>query len=248
MVDFEDNSFNESSCSKDVKVESTADTEGIGKCSSNYIYYALFSYTYMFVLVIDEEMDHQDPIDEFDQVGSSSYQRRTQHTVHKPTFKCKHCPKTYKMLKHFEQHSATHQSSTHKCSLCPKTYHSADKLANHTKHFHPSAEPATYVCEECGKVCATNGSLKEHRIVHSDAKPFKCAFCPKSFKNMPRLRTHEDIHNATQYICPHCGLQLNTKITLKMHLVVHSDKKQYKCEVCGNEYKRVKALKVLLYY
>jgi hypothetical protein len=42
---------------------------------------------------------------------------------------------------------------------------------------------------------------------------------PKKFKNLPRLKTHEDIHNNTQYICNICGISLNTKRTLKMHMV-----------------------------
>lgn len=29
-----------------------------------------------------------------------------------------------------------------------------------------------------------------------------------------------------------------------MHMVVHSNVKRFKCEFCGNEYKRAKALKV----
>lgn len=57
------------------------------------------------------------------------------------------------------------------------------------------------------------------------------------------FQTHEDIHKHTMYVCPHCGLQLNTKRTLKMHMVVHSDQKRFKCQYCGNEYKRSKALK-----
>lgn len=58
-----------------------------------------------------------------------------------------------------------------------------------------------------------------------------------------RFQTHEDSHKHTMYVCPHCGLQLNTKRTLKMHMVVHSDQKRFKCQYCGNEYKRSKALK-----
>lgn len=62
--------------------------------------------------------------------------------------------------------------------------------------------------------------------------------------NLLLFQTHADIHKDTTYVCPHCGLQLNTKRTLKMHMVVHSDQKKYKCQYCGNEYKRSKALKV----
>lgn len=43
----------------------------------------------------------------------------------------------------------------------------------------------------------------------------------KKFKNQARLKTHEDIHNKTQYICNVCGISLNTKRTLKMHMVIN---------------------------
>lgn len=130
--------------------------------------------------------------------------------------------------------------------------------------MHEGAKP--YMCEECGKPFSSKGALKEHYIVHSEERPFKCAYCPKSFKNAPRLKvglvalfvvnashfpfsipqTHEDTHNDTLYVCPHCGLKLNTKRTLNMHMVVHSDQKKFKCQECGNEYKRSKALKAHL--
>lgn len=32
------------------------------------------------------------------------------------------------------------------------------------------------------------GALKEHQITHSEERPFQCRYCPKKFKNMPRLK------------------------------------------------------------
>lgn len=57
---------------------------------------------------------------------------------------------------------------------------------------------------------------------------------------------HEDTHNNTAYVCPECGLSLNTKRTLRRHMIVHSDVKKYKCQYCGKEYKRAKSLKIHL--
>lgn len=105
-----------------------------------------------------------------------------------------------------------------------------------------------FICEECGKSSVSIAALKEHQIIHSNEHPFQCQHCPKKFKNMHRLKIHEDTHKHTTYTCPHCDLQLNTKRTLRMHMVVHSDQKKYKCQYCGNEYKRSKALKVTLIF
>ncbi|XP_058814570.1 zinc finger protein weckle-like [Topomyia yanbarensis] len=161
---------------------------------------------------------------------------------------CSMCPKRFPSEKKAKLHECVHlpsdQKMLHPCSYCDKKFSKLVNVQAHIKTVHIGERP--YICEECGKAFGTKGALKEHQITHSDEKPFQCAHCPKRFKNLPRLKTHEDIHNDTLYVCPHCGLQLNTKRTLKMHLVVHSDQKKFKCQYCGNEYKRSKALKTHL--
>lgn len=66
-------------------------------------------------------------------------------------------------------------------------------------------------------------------------------FC--SFKTKYRLRIHIDTHLETRYECPVCGLSLNTRRTLRMHLLVHDDHKGFHC-YCGKAFKRSKDLKV----
>lgn len=161
------------------------------------------------------------------------------------SFSCSLCPKRFPSEKKAKLHEYVHlpndRKVLHPCGFCDKKFSKLVNVQAHIKAVHIGERP--YICEECGKAFGTKGALKEHQITHSDEKPFQCAHCPKKFKNLPRLKTHEDIHNDTLYVCPHCGLQLNTKRTLKMHMVVHSDQKKFKCQYCGNEYKRSKALK-----
>uniref|UniRef100_A0A182SD54 C2H2-type domain-containing protein n=1 Tax=Anopheles maculatus TaxID=74869 RepID=A0A182SD54_9DIPT len=124
------------------------------------------------------------------------------------------------------------------------TFNKSVNLKAHMRLIHEGVE--RFICEECGKPCNSKGALKEHYIVHTEDRPFQCTYCSKRFKNINRLKIHEDTHNDTLYVCPHCGLKLNTKRTLNMHMVVHSDQKKFKCQECGNEYKRSKALKAHL--
>lgn len=158
---------------------------------------------------------------------------------------CANCPKKFATDKRLKQHERVHlpesEKMVHPCPYCDKKFSKDVNVQAHVRSVHRGERP--FVCEECGKSFGTKGTLKEHQITHSDERPYQCSYCPKKFKNMPRLKTHEDIHNDTMYVCIHCGLQLNTKRTLKMHMVVHSDTKKYKCHYCGNEYKRSKALK-----
>lgn len=163
-------------------------------------------------------------------------------------FQCSTCPKKFVNEKKLKQHATVHlppeKRLVYPCGFCDKKFTKSVNLNVHIRVVHQQQRP--FVCETCGKNFQTKGSLKDHQVTHSDLRGFDCKFCPKKFKNQARLKTHEDIHNNTSYVCPHCGLQLNTKRTLKMHLVVHSDEKKYKCQYCFNEYKRSKALKAHL--
>lgn len=53
-----------------------------------------------------------------------------------------------------------------------------------------------------------------------------------------------DTHVETRYQCPKCTLTLNTRRTLRMHLLVHKDDKAFQCTTCGKAFKRSKDLKV----
>lgn len=182
----------------------------------------------------EEVLDDEDEDEE-----EEEQQEAVKPTVVKPRSKIRSKPKKAKQNE--AEHLPSDQKMAHPCNYCDKKFSKLVNVQAHIKAVHIGERP--YICEECGKAFGTKGALKEHQVTHSDEKPFQCSHCPKKFKNLPRLKTHEDIHTDTLYVCPHCGLQLNTKRTLKMHMVVHSDQKKFKCQYCGNEYKRSKALK-----
>ncbi|XP_052897344.1 zinc finger protein weckle-like [Anopheles moucheti] len=199
---------------------------------------------------------HGNPLDN-DPTNDESLSHSTRHNTRlssnqnpsfREVFQCKICFKICSSNANLKRHEINHmpEDERHRfaCTMCDKKFNTTFNLKAHMKIVHEGVKP--FICEECGKPFNSKGALKEHYIVHTEERPFQCAYCSKQFKNAAHLKTHEDTHNDTLYVCPHCGLKLNTKRTLNMHMVVHSDQKKFKCQECGNEYKRSKALKAHL--
>ncbi|XP_055543870.1 zinc finger and BTB domain-containing protein 17-like [Wyeomyia smithii] len=160
-------------------------------------------------------------------------------------FSCPSCPKRFASVRRQREHAQTHlpleQKLVHSCQFCDKKFCQMTSVVKHIQAVHVGERP--YICEECGKDFAFKELLKNHQTTHSDERNCICPQCPKAFKNMPALRMHIDTHSDTQYVCSQCSLRLNTKRTLKRHMVVHSDQKRFKCQYCDNEFKRSKTLK-----
>lgn len=171
---------------------------------------------------------------------------RKTHTPDVLPFICADCPKAFvseqKMLRHAASHRPDEQKKIHPCTECEKTFSTVKIVQFHIRTVHMGERP--FVCEECGKACSTKASLKDHQMSHSEERPFKCNDCPKCFKDLVALKRHLTTHNTSSFECVQCGQKLNTIRTLRNHMLVHSDKKRYKCHHCGNEYKRHHALKV----
>lgn len=171
---------------------------------------------------------------------------RKKHTPEVLAFACADCPKSFASEKNLLLHAAGHlpveQRRIHKCPQCDKTFSTIESMKVHIRILHIGER--LFFCEICGIACATNAALKEHQITHTDVRPFKCSQCTKCFKYLRGLKQHSRTHNTMSFECLLCGQRLNTLQTLKNHLLVHSDEKRFKCQHCGNAYKRSKTLKV----
>lgn len=105
-------------------------------------------------------------------------------------FICTDCSKIFSSLRKLKRHHTVHLPDelklVHPCQYCDKKFSKRVNVQAHIRAIHVCERP--FVCEECGKSFQTKGALKEHQITHSDVSPFQCHYCPKKFKNMPRLR------------------------------------------------------------
>lgn len=88
------------------------------------------------------------------------------------------------------------------CKVCNQSFlYTEGAIEKHAKLHSPP-----YNCGVCQKGFYKSGHLKQHQIVHSDEKPYKCSFCSKSFKSKQPKINHERFH--------------------------HNGEKPYECEIC----------------
>ncbi|XP_053951371.1 zinc finger protein 260-like [Anastrepha ludens] len=158
---------------------------------------------------------------------------------------CPECPKSFVgkhvLDRHIKSHRPLSERRIFPCPECGLKFQQKDYVAKHIKYVHEDSRP--FICDECGEGCRTKSSLRMHMLVHSDFAPFECEVCKKTFKMKKRLNSHMDIHSSSKFTCSKCGLQLSSRITLRRHMVVHSDIKPHKCDYCGTAFKRAKGLK-----
>lgn len=75
------------------------------------------------------------------------------------------------------------------------------------------------LCPDCDQTFSDVPSMRRHRLIHSDDKPFQCDFCDKSFRRKDNLREHRNIHTQENvYKCKRCGKTFPRKYTHKVHM------------------------------
>ncbi|XP_017047972.1 zinc finger protein 70 [Drosophila ficusphila] len=160
---------------------------------------------------------------------------------------CPDCPKKFRLFYQLERHLKWHVPLTkrkqYSCSSCDKKFTTSASAQQHEQYMHLDERPRPVICEQCGVGVHSMSALKEHVLKHTDYAPFECEVCKKCFKSANRLKHHKETHDPHKYICPECGMQLNSRTTLNRHRLVHTDQMQHKCDYCGREFKRAKALK-----
>lgn len=188
----------------------------------------------------EEEGDDEDDEDEGDAVEKVARKEIRSMRSQKPKQTAKPLAKKTKA-----KTTAKGKAYKLKCKYCNKAFKSEWYMKTHERsHELDGVDPKfPYSCETCGKRFAVLTGLKAHIVVHSDEAPFKCDQCGKGFKNSSRLRIHAEMHSMSKFICPICGMQLNTSHSYNNHKLVHSDQRRHKCPACPKDFKKHTALK-----
>ncbi|XP_058170030.1 zinc finger protein 845-like [Anopheles ziemanni] len=155
---------------------------------------------------------------------------------------CKLCGKeftTYHNLKMHMLHKHTEiPRKKYPCDFdgCESLFATKQGLIMHRRRHDPgytTPEPKTFVCETCGKIFSSSGSLKTHLYTHNGNMPFPCTICDKKYPTAHTLKEHTMRHKGIKmHTCPQCGLKKTTMHELRVHMNYHTKEKQFPCEFC----------------
>ena len=96
------------------------------------------------------------------------------------------------------------------------------------------------MCGECGRSFAFLTAYRRHLVTHSDARPFRCDLCAKTFRLRAALKNHaENSHAAVaRHACTVCGARYRHPYDLSRHMEKHTGRTRFahSCAVCHRKF------------
>lgn len=90
-----------------------------------------------------------------------------------------------------------------------------------------------------------SSSAEKEESVGNDHKPrtalakqlYNCQICDKVFNNSISLKQHMIVHsNKKPFQCKACGKSFKRSSTLSTHMLIHSDTRPFECQFCGKKF------------
>ncbi|XP_026754003.2 zinc finger protein ZFP2-like [Galleria mellonella] len=180
------------------------------------------------------------------EVCSQKFTSKSQHNRHlasvhsdiKP-FKCKHCPRTFRLETSLPEHENLHtKQNLYQCDICNKMLKHKQTLKKHIQ-WHLGLQ-RKLICELCGGTFNDQCNLRKHvQTVHQKLKLYKCQLCPKEFAANKGLKVHMRQHTGERpFSCDICGKSFTSYSTCKSHIFTHDPKFRYKCKVCTETFEK----------
>ncbi|KAF2898673.1 hypothetical protein ILUMI_07507 [Ignelater luminosus] len=111
----------------------------------------------------------------------------------KKDYECKQCQKSFRTNSDLQRHiNRTHTKMRYfNCTTCNKQFYDKTDLIRHINRH--GKERVVYQCEMCTKRFYAPQAFATHKRKHEKIieHPYKCDYCPKSFKELKYLKRHQ---------------------------------------------------------
>ncbi|KAH8365747.1 hypothetical protein KR093_003999 [Drosophila rubida] len=150
------------------------------------------------------------------------------------TYKCPHCPRSFKQQIGLQVHLHIHGKTPYKCRHCTECFGQQQQLEEHLQIHEMERR---FECAKCLKRFSTEVNLQLHSRFHAaPQRRYECPSCLKAFGKLPSLQKHMRIH--APHKCPYCPMSFPRKQDLNYHVLVHTGDRPHRCPHCDKAFKK----------
>ena len=145
---------------------------------------------------------------------------------------CQECGKDFLNQGYLKTHMTAHTGE--KKYTCREGCDQMFRLSSQ-RYVHEIGHREEYKCKTCFETFVLKSSLKAHikEQKHKslkEPKEHKCITCQRTFSSSLKRKVHiREKHSFSQFVCPECGKEFQSKIKLNSHITVHTGEQKFKC-------------------
>lgn len=163
---------------------------------------------------------------------------------------CSNCWKTFESQNAMDTHPCTPgvkkpPQGLKQCDQCGKSYPKGYFKYHRSIH----SNDYKYSCSHCPLKFKVRCSLNSHVLwKHTRTRNHQCEFCEATFITASARSCHtRKVHlKEKSRSCESCGKQFFSKSELDRHMLTHTGKRDFKCDICPKAYQARHGLKVHL--